>query len=159
MRASTTSTPNRRASVSACFLIAHQRGAFVAHDLLLIGLGQHAAHGGVQHRTELVVGAEHAVDRLIELQRIDNAVADEAVDLEALVVGGEHFEIRALDVEDAVVEGDDVLDQRELEVQARLGDEAAAGDRLAEAQHERLLGLVDGEQRAAGDARWRSAGG
>ena len=91
----------------------HQAGALVAHDLLLIGLAQHAAHGRVQHRAELVVGADDAVDGLIEAQRIDDAIADEAVDLEALIVGGEHFQIRALDIENAIVEDHDVFDQAE----------------------------------------------
>ena len=89
------------------------------------------------------------VDRLIEFQRIDDAVADEAVDLQPLIVGGEHFEIWAFDVEDAVVEADDVFDQRKFEMQPGLRDQTAPRDGLAEAQDEGLLGLVDGEQRAA----------
>lgn len=54
-----------------------------------------------------------------------------------------------LDVENAIVEEDHILDEGNFEMQAGLGDEPAAGDRLAESQHQRLLGLGDGEQRAA----------
>ena len=63
------------------------------------------------------------------------------------------------EIEDALVDGDHAVDQRHLEVQAGLGDDA---DRLAEPDHERLLGLIDGEQRRVaehdrGDEEGRAA--
>ena len=90
-------------------------------------------------------------DGLIEAQGIDDAIAQEAIHLETLIVGGEHLEIGAFGKEDAIVEIDDVLDERQLEVQAGLGDEAAPRDGLAEAQHDGLLCLSDGEDGAQRD--------
>ena len=85
-------------------------------------------------------------DRLIEPQRIVDPVAREGIDHEPLLVGGDHFLRRRVEIEDALVEIDHAVDQRQLEVQARLGDDA---HRLAEPDHQRLLRLVDGEQRAS----------
>ena len=87
-------------------------------------------------------------DRLIELQRILDAVAREGIDHEPLLVGGDHLLRRVFQIEDALVDADHAVDQRHLEVQARLGDDA---HRLAEPDHQRLLGLIDREQRRIAD--------
>ena len=53
-----------------------------------------------------------------------------------------------VDVENALIEELDVLDERDLVLQTRLGDDAL---RIAEFEHQRLLRLADGEQRQIGD--------
>ena len=131
--------------------LGHQLGAVVAHDLRQVGLAEHAADRRVHDVAELAVGLPRGLDRLVELERIDDSVAQEGVDLDPRVVGGQHLLVRRLQVEDALVEVDDVLDQRDLEVQPRLGDEAAAGDRLAEAQQQRLLRLRHDERAGEDD--------
>ena len=82
------------------------------------------------------------------MQRVVDAIAREGVDHEPLLVRGDHFLRGVLQVEDALVDIDHAVDQRDLEVQPRLGDDA---HRLAEPDHEREPGLVDREQRAVGD--------
>jgi hypothetical protein len=129
----------------------HESGAVVAHDLRLIGLAENAAHGGVQHRRELIVGTFDCADRLVEAQRIDDPVAHKRVDFDTLIVGSEHFLFWAFQIENTVVEENDGLDERYLEVQARFGDEPASGDRLAETQNQRLLCLLHLESGAADD--------
>ena len=124
----------------------HQRLALVAHDVGEPGVAEHTADRRIQDVAELVVGAVRRLHRLVELQQVDDAVAQERVDLDARVVGGQHLLVRRFQVEDLVRRQDHVLDQRQLEVQPRIGDEAAAADRLAEAQHQRLLGLRDLER-------------
>ena len=81
---------------------------------------------------------------------IGDAVARKGVDHEALLVGGDHLLRRGVDVEDALVEIFDVLDERDLVVEPGVLDLAL---RLAEFEHQRLLGLVDGEQREIGHDR------
>jgi hypothetical protein len=53
--------------------------------------------------------------------------------------------VRRLEIEHPVVVVDDVLDERPLDPQTRLANDPA---RLAELQDQRLLGLVDDEERA-----------
>src|SRR5262249_38304798 len=63
-------------------------------------------------------------------------------------IGGDHLLARCIDVENALVEELDILDERNLVLQARLGDYAL---RITEFEHQRLLGLADGEQRQITD--------
>ena len=93
----------------------------------------------------MVVGALDSADGLVEAQRIDDAVAHESVDLDALIVGGEHLLFRTLQVKDTIVQENDRLDEGYLEMQAGIGDEPASGNRLAEAQHKRLFRLQHDE--------------
>ena len=104
-----------------------------------------AAQRRVQHAAELRVGAARVEDRLIEQQRIGDAVAHEGVDLEALIVGHQHFLALVVEREDALVDIDDRVDKRPLEIEARRVDEVAHG--LAEPQDERLFGRIDDECR------------
>ena len=87
-------------------------------------------------------------ERLIEAQRILDAVTREGIDHEALLVRRDHFLRRRFEIEDALVDIDDRIDERRLEVQPRLRDRRL---RLTEAQNERLLPLIDGEQRGISD--------
>ena len=50
------------------------------------------------------VGALDRADRLVEAQRIDDAVAREGVDHEPLLVGGDDFLRRRFEIEDALVD-------------------------------------------------------
>ena len=87
-------------------------------------------------------------ERLVEAQRILDSVAREGVDHQPLLVGGDDFLRRRLQIEDALVDSDHVVDERHLDVQARLADHA---HRLAEPNDQRLLGLINREQRAVDD--------
>ena len=72
-------------------------------------------------------------------------IAHERVDLEPLVVRHQHFLALVVERENALVDIDDGVDERPLEVEARSADQVA--HRLAEAKHERLFGRVDDEHR------------
>ena len=89
----------------------------------------------------------HALE---EHQRVGDAVARKGIDDEPLLVGGNHLLRGGVDVEDALVEIFDVLDERDFVVQPWVLDLAL---RLAEFEHQRLLGLVDREQRQIGHDR------
>ncbi len=126
----------------------HQSLALVPHHLDEGDFAEHAAQRGVQERRQLDVGSLDRADALIELQRVLDAVAGEGVDHQPLLVGGDHFLRWVFEIEDALVDVDHGVDERRLEMQARLGDDA---DGLAEPHHQRLLGLRDGEHRAVAD--------
>ena len=81
---------------------------------------------------------------MIEQQRVLDAVAHEGVDFEPLVVGDQNFLALVVEGEDALVDIDHVVDDRQLGVQAGGFDEIADG--LSEAQHQRLFGRIDGEE-------------
>ena len=104
-----------------------------------------AAQRRVQHAAELRVGAAGVEDGLIKQQRIGDAVAHEGVDLQALIVGHQHFLALVVERENALVDIDHRIDERPLEIEARRVDEVA--HRLAEPQDQRLFGRIDDERR------------
>ncbi len=122
----------------------HQLRAVVAHNVGERGLAQHAPQRGVEQHRELRIGALDRVDGLVEAQRLVDPVACKSVHHEALLVGSDHLLRRIFQVEDALVDADHRIDQRHLEVEAGLRHDA---NRLTEPHHQRLLGLIDGEQR------------
>ena len=126
----------------------HQFGALVAHDVGEGHLAEHAAQRRVEQDGELRIGALDRAERLVEAQRILDAVPRKGVDHQPLLVGGDHFLRRRFQVEDALVDVDHAVDERHLEVEAGLTDHA---HRLAEPNDQRLLRLIDGEQGAIGD--------
>ena len=75
-------------------------------------------------------------------------VAHEGVDLQALIVGHQHFLALVVERENALVDIDNRVDKRPLEIEARRVDEVA--HRLAEPQDERLFGRIDDERRHRG---------
>ncbi len=87
-------------------------------------------------------------DGLVEQQRVGDAIAGVGVDDEPLLVRGDDLFRRRLDIEQAFVESDDVLDERPFDVQAGGFHDLP---RLSELQHQRLFGLVDDEQRVRHD--------
>ena len=139
-------------------LIAHQRAellALVAHHVGERRGAEHAAQRRVEQDSELRTGASGA-DGLIELERIDDAVAREGIDheplaglagagIEFVLARRDHLLGRRFDVENAFVDIDHAVDERHFHVQSRFGDDA---HRIAEAHHQRLPGLVDGEEGA-----------
>ena len=125
--------------------VGHQRVALVAHDVGDRGLRQCSAKRGVQHAAQLRVRAADVEDGLIKQQRIGDTVAHEGVDLQALIVGHQHFLALVVEGENALVDIDDRVDKRPLEVEARRVDEVA--HRLTESQDERLFGRVDDKRR------------
>ena len=88
---------------------------------------------------------------MIEHQGIDDAVAHESVDFEPLIFRHQHFLPLVVERQNPPVDIDDVIDERRLQVQSRSVDHVA--DRLAEAQHQSLLGGIDGIEREAHDQR------
>ena len=98
----------------------------------------------------------HRSHGLVEFQRVGDAVAHEGVHLQPLVVGRQHFLLRQFQIEDAIVDQDHGFDPGQLEVNARLGDEAG---RLAEAQDQRLLGLAHLEEGGEAQRQRERAGG
>ena len=123
----------------------HQFGALVAHHLDEGRFAEHAAQRRIEQNIELRVGGDFRTERLEEAQRILDAIAREGVDHQPLLVGGDHFLRRRFQVEDALVDIDHAVDERHLDVQARLVDHA---HHFTQPHHQRLLGLIDGEQRA-----------
>jgi len=104
--------------------------------------GQHVAQGGVDEAAQASVGVLDIVDRLIEAQRVGDPVACESIDFQVLAVGRQDRLHRQVKVEHPLIDIVDVLDQRHLEVEARLGEDLA---HRPEAQDERLLGLMNRE--------------
>ena len=94
--------------ISACAVVAHQVGE--RH------LAEHAPQRGVEQRRELEVRRLDRSDGLVEAQRVLDAVARERVDHETLLVGGDDFLRRILEVEDALVDADHRVDQRPLKL-------------------------------------------
>ena len=94
--------------------VGHQLVALVAHDVDDRGLRQRAAQRRIQHAAELRVGALDVEHRLIEPQRIGDPVAHEGVDLEPLVLGDQHLLPLVVEREDALVDVDDRVDERDL---------------------------------------------
>ena len=130
-------------------------GAVVAHDLGLRRIAEYAPHRRVQDEAELAVRAFRRANRLIEFERIDDPVTQEGIDVEPAAVGPEHFLFRRLDDEDAIVEIDDLLDERNLEMKPRPRDQSAARHGLAKAKHKRLLRLLHREHRPHRDDQKR----
>src|SRR5215510_3562349 len=77
-----------------------------------------------------------------------NAVPSECVNHQPLLVGSYHFLGRRLQIENTFVEVDNRVDEWRLDVQTGLADHS---DRLAKADHQRLLRLINGEQRRESD--------
>jgi hypothetical protein len=72
----------------------------------------------------------------------------EGIDHQPLLVGSDDLLGRVFVIEDALVDIDDAVQERDLEVQSRLRDHA---ERLAQAHHQRLVGLIDRKQGAVGN--------
>jgi hypothetical protein len=82
---------------------------------------------------------------LIEAQRIDDAIPGKGVDHEALLIAQDHLLRLGIEVQHAPIEIDGVLNERNFYVQAGVLNHPL---RIAELQHQRLLGLVHREQGA-----------
>ena len=98
----------------------HEGGAVVAHDLLQIGLTEHPAQRRIQDRRQLVVGPLDGPTVWIEFERIDDVIAHEGVDQNALVIRRQNLLLRRFQIENAVVEIDDGLDEGDLGLQPGL---------------------------------------
>src|SRR5262249_33545310 len=78
------------------------------------------------------------------------------IDHEAPLIRGENLLGRVFQIENAVVHHDDGFDERPLHMKARLSDDP---DRLAESNHQSLLGLINSEQRAPRPTQHNDGGG
>ena len=126
----------------------HQLGPVVAHHFEEAGIRQHRAHRRRQERVEALIAALHGANTLVEAHRIDDAIAGEGVDHQTLLVRRDQLLRIEVEIENALVEIFDVLDQRDLEIEARLDDGAP---HLTELQHERLRRRRHDEGRAGDD--------
>src|SRR4029077_14018565 len=121
-------------------LIAHLRHQILAAVAYRIGQrcgAEHAAQRRAPKDRKLRISAVRA-DRLIDLERVGDAVTCEGIDDEPLaglhgacdtgtrfvLTRGDHFLRRGFDVENALVDIDDGVDERDLRTQSRLGDDA-----------------------------------
>ena len=136
----------------------HQFLALVAHHVRQCRRSEHAAQRRIEQDGKLRTGAVGA-DRLIIFERVGNAVAREGVDHEplaglpgagigAVAARGDHLLRRLLDGENALVDIDHAVDERHFHVKSGLGDDA---HRIAEPDHQRLSGLINGEKGAVAD--------
>src|ERR1044072_5334685 len=107
-----------------------------------------SAQRRVQRRGELDIRRLDRSDALIEAQRVLDPVAGKGVDDGPLLVGSDDFLRRVFQIEDTLVDADDGVDERRLEVQAGLRHDV---NRPAEPDHERLFGLRYREDRAVGN--------
>ena len=82
--------------------------------------------------------------RLVEAQRIDDAEARVGLHFEPLLVAEDHLLGRRLEQLQSRVVDIDAVDERRLDLQAGLDDDA---DRRAEADDQRLLALADDIER------------
>ena len=90
----------------------HQRGAVVAHDVREASPRRARGASAELSRVESCeLARSSGADRLVEAQRIGDPVAREGVDHEPLLVGGDDLLRRVLEVEDALVDLDDGVDQ------------------------------------------------
>ena len=86
--------------------------------------------------------------RLVEAQRIDDAIARVRLHFEPLLIAHDHLLERRLEQERARRCDVDAVDERRLELEPRLVDDA---DRRAEPDNETLFALVDDIDRRGGD--------
>jgi len=105
-------------------------------------IAQHVAQRRCEVRLQPVFGQTRVAHRLIELQRIDDLVTGERIHHQPLAVGGDDFFRRRIEIENALVDEDHVLNEGQLEMQPRLRDELFG---IAELQHDRLLRHADDE--------------
>jgi hypothetical protein len=88
----------------------------------------------------------------IELQRIGDAIANEGVDHETLLIGGDDLLLPHLERLVAFVQRDQGFDERRFHLQARIIGAGGVDDpnRLAKIDHHHLLPLIDDEERVGG---------
>ena len=128
---------------------AHDGAAARRQHVQQLFAAQHPQQRGRRHRVDAHADAVLGrADRLVVFQRVDDAEAHEAVHPQAPLVAQGRLLGGQLVIQQAAVERDDRLHERDLDVQAWRGDQP---HRPAELRHQRLLGLVDGEQRRTGD--------
>src|SRR4029078_10092460 len=136
-----------------CFLVdltedgPHELLALVAHYGGKARGAEHTPKGGFEQGPEGRFGASLVGDALEEQQGVDDLVTRKGINHEPLLIGSDHLLRSRVDVEDALVEEHDVLNERDLILQTRLGDDALGP---AEFEKQRLLRLTDGEQRQIG---------
>ena len=131
----------------------HQGVALIAHHRLEGRAAEHTPKRGFEEGAKPRPGAKFVTHRLIEQERVGDAPAGEGIDHQTLLIGCDYLLRRGIEIEQPLVEIDDVLDERDLVVEAGLGDETLG---LAELEHERLLRLVDGEERQVGGYRCKT---
>ena len=132
--------------------LVHQGRAFGRQD----GVGgdtlraQHRADLTVENTVQLDLGLPLAIGAkgLTELADVGDAVEHEGVHLEAAVIGGRHLDHRGFQRQDAILETHDLVQQGQLEADARLLADLLD---LAEAQHQCLFPFVDDKDRRQRD--------
>ena len=86
----------------------HQGFTLVAHHVGQGRLAEHPTQRRIEQRRQARIGALDGADRLVEQQRVVDAVAREGVDHEPFLIGRDHFLGGIFEVENPVVHRDHV---------------------------------------------------
>ena len=114
--------------------------ALVGQERAQRDLAEFSPRGGADQLGELRVRDLRRSQRLVEAQGIDDAVARIGLHLEPLLIAHDRLLDRRLEQQRAGRRHIDRVDERRLELEARLVDDA---DRRAEPNDKRLLAFVD----------------
>ena len=131
----------------------HQFSALAGDDVGGRNGGDHTAQAVIHDLLEAHTRAALVTEGLVEAQRIGDPVAQEGVDHEAHLVGGLDFLGIEIELDIALVEQQDIVEEGQLEMEARIGvvDLIDRADRLTEAQDKGLFALIHGEDALQAD--------
>ena len=122
-----------------------------ANDLHQVGARQLVSDHGVDDVVEARLGAGLVADAFEEGERIFDPPPSGGVDGDELSTSGRDLVRIAVPADEALIEAPYLLHERELEVQAGVGDRLS--DRAAELHDDRLLDFIESIKRAVqGDA-------
>ena len=127
-----------------------------ADDLDELVFGDGVARFGAENVVETGLGAALVAEFLKEQERIDDGPAGVGVDDDVGLVLRRHLGGASVPFEDAAVEGVDLVEEGDLELESGSGHRIP--DQFAELGHDDLFGFLDGEDRAGGDEKNREEG-
>ncbi len=99
----------------------------------------------VEYASETVAEGYFGANRLIEGQRIDDAIAREGVDVDTPLVDERHVLTLRIQIEDALVVIERAFQEGNFHLQARLGDHALG---ITKTQDKSLLSLLNRKERS-----------
>src|SRR5215472_12116855 len=122
----------------------HDRRALIRQQSRQRHIAEHAPQAAAHHRIQSSADGGFGTHRLIEQQRIGNAVPRIGIDDEPFLIRNDDFLGWRLEIEKPVLVINDVLDEGPLDLEAGVANDPP---RLAKLQDQRLLGLIDDEER------------